>query len=283
MIAKESVRARLEDRAHGISFTEFSYMLLQAYDFWYLHETHQCRLQIGGSDQWGNITAGTELIRRKKAGEESSEAFGLTHPLVTKADGTKFGKTESGTVWLSPEKTSPYQLYQFFIQTDDVDVFTYLRYFTFLSQEEILSIEQEHSRSPEQRRAQKRLAQEVLRLTYGEDTLSECESSAQALFSGNLLALPLNALLQAFEQTPSITVPRGEIVQGLPLLDALVRVGLCTSKGAARKEVQGGGININQVRVNDPQRTLQEADLLHGSMIVIRKGKKTYALLKVEN
>lgn len=281
MIAKESVRARLEDREHGISYTEFSYMLLQAYDFYRLHKDRGCRLQIGGSDQWGNITAGIELTRRMEAaaGRPQPKLYGLTHPLVTKADGTKFGKTEQGTVWLDAKRTSPYRLYQFFIQTADADVMTFLKYFTFLSRDELQALEKSLQREPEKRAAQQALAREVVRLVHGETELARAESATQALFGTSIRDLDEATLLDVMSDAPSTQKPR-EVLDSYTLIDALVDSGLCASKGAARKDIAAGGIYVNNERVSDVAATLRTSDLIGGSHIVLRKGKKNYHLLR---
>lgn len=292
MVAKESVRARLEDRDHGISYTEFSYMLLQAYDFYYLHKEKKCTLQIGGSDQWGNITAGVELIRRMTAdrnvshapAERVPEVFGMTHPLVMKADGTKFGKTEAGTVWLDPARTSPYEFYQFFIQTADADAITYLKYFTFRSIKEIDELADAMKRAPEKREAQTALARDLTILVHGEAELAKVEGATQALFGGksaetNLRDLSEKDLLAALSGAPQKSLDRALIAAGYPLVDALVASELCGSKGAARKDVAGGGINVNNERVSDATLTLQSSHLIAGKYVVLRKGKKNYFLL----
>lgn len=284
MVAKESVRARLEDREHGISYTEFSYMLLQAYDFYYLNKTQSCQLQIGGSDQWGNITAGIELIRRMRAAESTeqilhTDVYGLTHPLVMKADGTKFGKTERGTIWLDSKKTSPYQFYQFFIQTADADVMTLIRYFTFLPHAEIQALEESLQKEPEKRLAQQALAREVTRLVHGEDELIRAEKATQALFGAEISALDEQTLLDVMGEAPSTQKPKDILTSGYNLIDSLVDSGLCASKGAARKDITGGGIYVNNVRVNDAAALLRTDDLIAGSHIVLRRGKKNYHLI----
>lgn len=294
MMAKESVRARLEDRDHGISYTEFSYMLLQAYDFYVLSQRYGCNLQIGGSDQWGNITAGIELIRRiqaHKLGRELKEedrdtAFGMTMPLVSKSDGTKFGKSESGTIWLTEDKTSPYQLYQFFLQTSDADVSIYLRYFTFLSREEIHALEKLLASAPEKREAQTRLAQEMVKLVHGPEALEKALSATQALFggsssAGDLKSLSLEALLQSFEGAPTSEQPLSRIQSApIPVIDLLVESGLCPSKGQARKDIQGGGIYLNNDRMEDVALGVTAENLLTQSLLILRKGKKNYHLIK---
>jgi tyrosyl-tRNA synthetase len=289
MVAKESVRARLEDREHGISYTEFSYMLLQAYDFYHLNEKEGCELQIGGSDQWGNITAGIELIRRMRAarGVPARECYGLTHPLVMKADGTKFGKTESGAVWLDAAKTSPYELYQFFIQTTDADVMTYLKYFTFLTHEELTRLEERVATAPEKREAQTALAREMTLLIHGEAELARAQSAAQALFgngggagastSESLAELDERTLLDVMKGAP--TTQKARAAMPLPLVDLLVETGLCTSKGNARKDIAAGGIYVNNERVTDAATNLDPANLLKSGYVVLRKGKKTYHLV----
>jgi tyrosyl-tRNA synthetase len=281
MIAKESVRARLEDREHGISYTEFSYMLLQAYDFYRLHKDRGCVLQCGGSDQWGNITAGIELTRRMEAaeGRPQPKMFGLTHPLVTKADGTKFGKSEQGTVWLDAKRTSPYRFYQFFIQTADADVISYLKYFTFLSREEITALEESLQREPEKRAAQQALAREVTRLVHGEDEVARAEAATQALFGTSIRDLDEATLLDVMSDAPSTQKSR-DALGTYTLIDALVESGLCTSKGAARKDIAAGGVYVNNERVNDVAATLKSSDLIGGSHVVLRKGKKNYHLLR---
>ena len=282
MVAKESVRARLEDREHGISYTEFSYMLLQAYDFHVLNQTEGCRLQIGGSDQWGNITEGIELIRRMRAvspTKEGPDVYGLTHPLVSKADGTKFGKTESGTIWLDPRKTSPYQFFQFFMQTTDADVVSYLKFFTFLSHEEIKALESSIAREPEKRAAQTALAREVTKLVHGEAEVAKAEKATQALFGTAIRELDEQTLLSVLSGAPTTKKNKDTLGAGIPLIDALVETGLCASKGAARKEISAGGIYVNNERTSDPAATLKADQLIAAHYILLRKGKKTYHLI----
>ncbi len=290
MMAKESVRARLEDREHGISYTEFSYMLLQAYDFFVLNQKHRCRLQVGGSDQWGNITAGIELIRRMRAHSTTTdhpiaqqEVFGLTHPLVTKSDGTKFGKTESGAVWLDAEKTSPYRFYQYFIQTPDADAVTFLKYFTFLPHAEITRLEETVKSAPERREAQLTLARELTRLVHGEAGLKRAELATQALFSTEIRNLDEQTLREVFQDAPTTRLERARLDgAGLGLIDAVAESGLCPSKGQARKDIQAGGIYVNNERVQDPAATLGAKDLIAERFLVLRKGKKTYQLIAFE-
>lgn len=289
MMAKESVRARLEDREHGISYTEFSYMLLQAYDFYHLNRKEGCRLQLGGSDQWGNITAGIELIRRMGAAHEPNEAneekhaevFGLTHPLVTKADGTKFGKTEQGTVWLDAARTSPYQFYQFFIQTADADVMTFLKFFTFLSHAELANLEESLKTQPEKREAQQALAREVTRMVHGDAELARAEKATQALFGAAIRELDERTLLDVMAGAPATKKARDTLSAsgGYALIDALVDTQLCASKGAARKDIAAGGIYVNNDRISDPASALNPSSLIAGSYVVLRKGKRNYHLL----
>ncbi len=288
MMAKESVRARLEDRDHGISYTEFSYMLLQAYDFFVLNEREGCRLQIGGSDQWGNITAGIELIRRMKAAKHegvalasdpASDCFGLTHPLISKADGTKFGKTESGTIWLDAKKTSPYQLYQFFIRSADADVITFLKYLSFKPLEEILALEQLLKSEPEKRAAQTALARELTELIHGRHELERVEKATQALFGASIRELDERTLLDVLAEAPSSAQSKASLGT-LALVDALVTAGLAQGKGAARKDLVAGGVYVNNERVSDEKAVLRTEDLIAGAYIVLRKGKRTYHLLK---
>ena len=287
MVSKDSVRSRMEDRDQGISYTEFSYMLLQAYDFYRLFQDHSCSLQIGASDQWGNITAGTELIRRKLA--HSSEAagqdgphhaFGLTHPLITRSDGQKFGKTEKGTVWLSPEKTSPYQLYQFFIQAPDDQVITWLNFLTFLTIDQIANLAQQLETAPEKKAAQIALAQEVTRLVHGDAALQRAEKATQALFGTEIKDLDLQTLGEVFSDTPSTTKAVVDLSAGVPLLDLLAEVGLFQSKGAARKEIPAGGVYLNNDRMTDIAFILKREHLIAGEAVVLRKGKKNYHIVR---
>ncbi len=277
MIAKEAVRARLEQREQGISYTEFSYMLLQAYDFLHLHDAEGCRLQIGGSDQWGNITAGIDLIRRLRG----TEAYGLTWPLVTKADGTKFGKSESGAVWLDPARTSPYQFFQFWVRSDDRDVIAYLRRLTSLSREEITALEAEVAEHPEQRQGQQVLAFELTAAVHGREEAEAARRAAEALYRGDLAALDERTLLDVFSEAPSTTVPRSDLDgDGVPVLDLFVRSGLDPSRSAARATIGGGGAYVNDRRVTDLDHRVGQADLLAGSYMVLRKGRRSYHLLR---
>jgi len=301
MVAKESIRARMEDREVGISYTEFSYMLLQAFDFLVLYGKNGCELQIGGSDQWGNITAGIDLIR-KKAGKT---AYGLTLPLITNADGTKFGKTEAGAIWLDPKRTSVYKFYQFWVNTDDRDVIRYLKYFTFLPKEEIEALEKKHGENPGARVAHKALAIATTDLIHGQEARGAVEIASAALFGtiqvrvqGQVLtseSIPniedtLRASAKTFgaellldsivEDLPHVTVPRNKLDgAGMPLVELLVHAGLCSSKGQARKDVEGGGVNVNNVRETATTRAVNSKDLLFGKHILLRKGKKNYVVV----
>jgi len=269
MLAKDSVASRLDA---GISFTEFSYMILQSYDFLKLYQDHNCKLQIGGSDQWGNITAGMELIRKT---EEDSKAFGLTVPLVTKADGSKFGKTEGGAVWLDPEKTTPYEFYQFWINTDDRDVVKYLKYFTFLSKEEILELEKQFNEAPEQRVAQKALAAEVTKLVHGEKALDQAIKITEALFSGSVKELTADEIKQGFKDVPSFALNEAE----MGLVDLLVAAKISPSKRQAREDVQNGAVYVNGDRIQEVAKVLSKLDAIEEQFIIIRRGKKKYHLI----
>ena len=270
MMSKESVKRRIES---GISYTEFAYQLLKAYDFYELNKRYGCLLQLGGSDQWGNITSGIELIRR----EEGKQAFGLTMPLITKADGTKFGKTEGNAVWLDPEKTSPYEFYQFWINTDDRDAVKFLKYFTFLSLEEIEAIEKEFTAAPEQRAAQKALAREVTVLVHGEEAYNQAVHISEALFSGDVKNLTADEIKQGFKNVPSYQVKAED---DLNLVEILLTAGIEKSKRQAREDINNGAIYINGDRVQDVAYTLSDQDKLSNEYIVIRRGKKKYFVLQ---
>ncbi len=271
MIQRESVRQRLERADQGISYTEFSYMLLQGMDYLELAKRYECSLQIGGSDQWGNIVSGMDLVRRHL----SRDAFALTLPLVTKADGSKFGKTATGTVWLSAEKTSPYTFYQFWLNTADADAVNYLRYFTFLEQEDIEALAADLDARPEQRAAQRRLAEEVTALVHGQEAVASAQRISAALFGGELSALLESDLAQLKQDGLAST----EAADGAGLLTAMVEAGLTKSTGEARKLVQGGGVRLNGEAVADPRHELDFSQALYGSYFVLRRGKKVYHLL----
>jgi tyrosyl-tRNA synthetase len=270
MLAKESVKSRLEG---GISFTEFTYMILQAYDYLRLHLDRGCELQAGGSDQWGNITAGTDLIRRMTG----HSAYGLTMPLVTKSDGTKFGKSESGTIWLDPARTTPYQFYQFWINSDDRDVIPFLKYFTFLSHDEIRRLEAEVAEKAWERTAQRTLAREMTAMVHGPEALQRAERISQALFYGKVRDLELREIEEGLNDVPSYTVEDG---QEIGLVEVLAAAGIAPSKRRAREDVQNGTITVNDERVTDVERVLGVGDRLGGRYVVIRRGKKNYYLLR---
>jgi len=276
MIRKDSVRSRLETREQGISYTEFSYMLLQAWDFLQLFDRHGCRVQLGGSDQWGNIIEGVDLIRRQRDGQ----AFGLTSPLVTKADGTKFGKTEGGNVWLDPARTSPYAMFQYLIRTGDREVGTYLRFFTFLDRGAIEALDAETAATPERRIAQRVLAREVTTLVHGAAEAERAERAAAVLFTEAVTELDADALASGVADAPRAVVSPGELDAGLPIVDAFVRVGLAASKGEARRTLAGGGAYVNNTKVSD-ERALGWGDALHGRFILLRRGKSRQAVLVV--
>ncbi len=297
MIAKESVRARMEDREVGISYTEFSYMLLQAFDFYVLCRDANCELQIGGSDQWGNITAGIELTRKKL----SKHVFGLTLPLITNADGTKFGKTEAGAIWLDPKRTSVYKFYQFWINTDDRDVVRYLKYFTFLSREEIEALEKAHTENPGARTAHKTLAKAATDLIHGNEVTTAVERASELLFgtireiqgtslefelrqSAGISAVPAihaeQLLDMIAEDLPHCEIALNELAAaGIPLVELLVKSKLCPSKGQARKDIEGGGVYVNNIRETNFQHTVSSNDLLFSKHILLRKGKKNYVVV----
>jgi tyrosyl-tRNA synthetase len=276
MVAKESVRARMEDREVGISYTEFSYMLLQAFDFYVLCRDHNCELQIGGSDQWGNITAGIDLTRRKL----SHGVFGLTLPLITNADGSKFGKTVAGAIWLDPARTSVYKFYQFWIRTDDRDVVRYLKFFTFLPQEEIVSLEKQHTENPGARAAHKALAKAVTDLIHGAGATTEAIRASEILFGGELAGISEITFNEIVGEVPTKEIAKTELDgAGKSLIELLVHGGLCTSKGQARKDVEGGGVYVNNIREAGIQRALTSNDLLFGKHVLLRKGKRNYVVI----
>ena len=284
MMAKESVQKRLNGEARdGLSFTEFTYQLLQGFDFLHLYQEKGCRLQLGGSDQWGNITTGSELIRRKLGGE----VFALTCPLITKADGGKFGKTESGNVWLDPRYTSPYKFYQFWLNVSDEDAEKYLKIFTFLTKEEIEGLAREHAENPGLRPLQKRLAKELTVMVHSEEEYNAAVEASQILFSNKaqdaLRSLDEKTLLDVFEGVPQITVEKAKIEAGIPVLDLLAsETAVFPSKGEARKMVQGGGVSINKEKVSDPNAVIGADSLLQGKYVLAQRGKKNYYLLIAE-
>ncbi len=277
MLAKDSVKSRLE-REDGLSFTEFSYMLMQSYDFLYLFENENCILQTGGSDQWGNITAGAELVRKVT----SKSAYGLVYPLIKKSDGTKFGKTASGGVWLNPARTSSYNFYQFWLNTDDRDVINYLKYFTFLTEDEIDDIAEEQNQFPERRFAQRKLASIITNTVHGETAMAAAEQASQVLFGGSLSGLGAKQIEEVFADVPSTEIVKDQFSgEGKNLLDLLVESSLAKSRGEARRAVEDGGININNERVSEPTRMIVFPDFLEGKFMVLRKGKKSYHIIKI--
>ena len=284
MMAKDSVQKRLNGEARdGLSFTEFTYQLLQGYDFLHLYQDKNCRLQLGGSDQWGNITTGTELIRRTVGGE----AYALTCPLITKADGGKFGKTESGNIWLDPRYTSPYKFYQFWLNVSDADAEKYLKIFTSLTREEIEALVAEHAQDPGQRPMQKRLAKEVTEMVHSPEEYEAAVAASRILFSNDtadaLAALDEKTLLDVFEGVPAFSISAADLEAGIPVLDLLaVKTAVFPSKGEARKMVQGGGVSLNKKKVTDPNAVIDPSYLLAGKYIIAQRGKKNYYLLKVE-
>jgi len=277
MVKRDSVRIRLEERDQGISYTEFSYMLLQAYDFYHLCRHHDCTVQMGGSDQWGNIVSGKDLIRRTLG----QRVEGITFPLLTISSGQKFGKTEEGAVWLDAAMTSPYQFYQYWIQTADRDVVGYLRLFTFLRSEEIEVLSAAVQENPEAREAQRSLAAETTRIVHGEAAVRAVEQASQILF-GSANVIPDRETLALLErEVPSSTIARLELEAGAGLLDLLVRTGLAESKGAARKLIEGGGVYINNRRVETGKKSITTAEISWPNVILFRTGKKSYHLARV--
>ena len=276
MVAKESVRARMEDREAGISYTEFSYMLLQAFDFYVLCRDYNCELQIGGSDQWGNITAGIDLTRRKLG----RAVFGLTLPLITNADGTKFGKTVSGAIWLDPSRTSVYKFYQYWIRTDDRDVIRYPKFFTFFTQDEIAALEKQHTENAGARAAHKALAKAVTDLVHGTNATAEAMRASEILFGGDLAGITEATFNEIVGEVPTKEIGKAELDGiGKPLVELLVHGGLCQSKGQARKDIEGGGAYVNNIREPSFQRTVTAKDLLFGKHLLLRKGKRNYVVL----
>src|SRR5436305_2119210 len=273
MLSRESARRRLESE-EGISFTEFSYMLLQAYDFLVLHQKYRCTLQMGGSDQWGNIVAGVDLIGRV----EGAKAHGIVFPLVTSASGEKFGKTEAGTVWLDPERTSPYQFYQFWLRTDDRDAIRYLKYFTWLGPEEIGELERRFQAAPEAREAQRRLAEEVTRMVHGDEALGHARRISQLFFGEEVTTLSADEILQVVSEAPATDLPAAELAAGVPLSDLLVRTGLAASKNEARRFIEAGSVHLSNRPLTDPRRAIGLADSIDGKILLLRRGQSNYHL-----
>ncbi|RDW16369.1 tyrosine--tRNA ligase [Oceanobacillus arenosus] len=276
MLAKDSVASRIEN---GISFTEFSYMLLQSLDFLNLNESENCTLQIGGSDQWGNITAGMELIRRSRENQdEEIKVFGLTVPLITKADGTKFGKSAGGAIWLDADKTTPYEFYQFWINTDDRDVIKFINYFTFLDDEEIHALQEEVDNHPENRVAQKRLAEEMVKVVHSEEALIQAQKISDALFSGDLKKLSGSDIAQGFKDVPTFEAKKEDI----GLVDLLVNAKISPSKRQAREDIQNGAIYINGERLQEVSYVVTADDRIEDTFTIVRRGKKKYSLVNFQ-
>ncbi len=279
MLGKESVKSRLSSEA-GLSYTEFSYMLLQAYDFVHLHREHGCELQIGGSDQWGNVTAGIDLGRRMLG----AQLYGMTCPLLTKTDGSKMGKTESGAIWLSAKRTSPYKFYQYWLNVADEDTGTCLRFLTELERSEIEALDESRVSAPQQRASQKKLAEELTRLIHGSAGLTAALQATEIFFGAEIENLDDRQLIDIFADVPSCELPAAELTgEGLGLMDALVKSGLMKSNGEARRGIKQGGIYINNRRVGEIDRRLTPADLTSETVVVLRSGKKKYALLRFSN
>ncbi|GIW94920.1 MAG: tyrosine--tRNA ligase [Pirellulaceae bacterium] len=278
MLAKDSVRSRLEKTDSGISYTEFSYMLLQAYDFVYLYDHYGCRIQLGGSDQWGNITAGIDLARRMR----HVTLYGATWPLLVKADGGKMGKTESGTIWLSPHKTSPYLFYQYWYNVSDEDVGKCLRYLTELPREEIEALDEARREAPHLRDSQRRLAEWLTQLVHGPEGLAEAQRASRLLFGEEIAGVPEATVLEVFAHVPGSRIPRSRL-GSLTLVEALVASGLANSRGEARRAIEQGGAYINNRRVTDIEKVIGPEDLLGSRCLVLRRGKKNYALVEFVN
>ena len=270
MISKESVKSRLEA---GISYTEFSYMVLQAYDFLELYRNYKCEMQAGGSDQWGNITAGVDLIKKITGGQ----TYGLTFPLVTKSDETKFGKTEAGTIWLDHKKTTPYQFYQFWINMDDNDVIKFIKYFTFLSKDEIIYLEEKIKKAPEKREAQRVLAKEVTSLVHGEKEMLKAEKISQALFYGNLKDLSEKEIEEGFKDVPSKIIQNKNEIE---LAEIVLNAGASPSKRQAKEDIKNGAISVNGENFTDTDKKISASERLFKKYIIIRKGKRNYFLVK---
>ena len=274
MLAKESVKRRIESQ-DGISYTEFSYLLLQAYDFLVLFDRFNCTVQMGGSDQWGNITAGMDLIRRLRG----AKAYGLVLPLVTTSTGTKFGKTEAGTIWLDPELTKPYEFYQFWLNTDDRDVVRYLKFFTFLEATPISELEAATAAEPEKRRAQQALARHVTALVHGDTAVRDAEAASQKLFGGDVASMSVKELLQVFPNVPSSTTTY--VAEGWPIVELLSSAGVASSKSDAARLIRGGGIYVNDRRITDEKLRLRPDEAIEGQLFVVRKGKKDNYLVRI--
>ncbi len=277
MIAKDSVKSRLE-REEGISYTEFSYMLLQAYDFVQLHDRYGCTMQSGGSDQWGNITAGVELLRRMR----NIRAYGLVYPLLMNADGTKLGKSVHGTIFLDAKRTSPYRFYQYWLNRDDADVIDDLKHFTWMTQDEIAEMAHKVATQPELREAQRTLARIMTVMVHGETALAKAVQASQALFGGDIAGLSADEIGDIFSEAPSCDMPRSAFEgAGKPLVDVLVEAGVTKSKGEARRLIASGGVYVNNVPADDAERAVTLTDSIEGQFVILRKGKKSYQLVRL--
>lgn len=277
MLTKESVKNRMQ-REDGLSYTEFSYMLLQSYDYLHLYDQYGCRLQLGGNDQWGNITAGLDLIRKLRQGT----AFALTNPLLTDSQGNKLGKSLDGAIYLDPNKTSPFKFYQFWVRSEDSMVIKYLKLLTFLSKEEIEEYALKLEKEPEKREAHRRLAYEVTKAVHGEQEAQNAIRASEVLYGAEIKDLPPSMLHEIFVDVPSISIPRARLEQGIKLVELLVETGLAKSKGAAGKSISGGGVYINNVRENQPTKVVTPEDMAVEKTIILRSGKKNYALVGIE-
>ena len=278
LLNKESIRRRVQSDETGLSFTEFSYVLLQAYDFLSLHRTRGCTVQMGGSDQWGNITAGIDLVRRVAGGK----AFGVVFPLVTTSAGVKFGKTEAGTIWLDPSRTSPYRFYQFWLNTDDADAERYLKYFTLLDREQIRELADSLRSDPAARAAQRALAEDVTRRVHGQEALESAQRATRVLFGGSMEGMSADEIEEVFAEVPSSELSRSALEGGgIGVLDLAAGAGIVNSKGAARRTVEGGGLYLNGERVEAADRVVRLEDAIEGRFLVIRRGKKSYHLIRV--
>jgi tyrosyl-tRNA synthetase len=277
LLAKESVKRRIESE-EGISYTEFSYSLLQAYDFLVLHDRYNCRLQVGGSDQWGNIVAGTDLIRKLRG----AHTFGLVSPLLLTSSGTKFGKTEAGAVWLDASRTSPFRFYQFWFNSDDRDVITYLKFFTFKSQAEIAELEHDTAEHPERRHAQRELARAVTSMVHGADQVARAERASEVLFGGPLAQADLDDILLVFDDVPSISVTKASLQSGIAAAELAVSAGLAASKGEAGRLIKQGGLYVNDRRLSEERGQVTMADAIGQSVIVLRKGQRERRIVRIE-
>ena len=276
MMAKESVKRRIRDEESGISFTEFSYALLQSYDFLELYRREGCTVQMGGSDQWGNITTGIDLVRRMEGGR----AFGVTYPLVTNASGAKFGKSETGNVWLDPALTSPFRFYQYWINVEDADAVRYLKFFTLLDRDEIAELADALVKEPHRRAAQRALAEDVTRRLHGQAGLAAAERATKALFGGDIEGLSADEIADVFADVPSSELVREDLQGGGKLvIDLLLESGLASSRGDARRSIEGGGVYVNSVRVQGIDVTVSTEEAIEGRFLLLRKGKKRYHLV----